>query len=116
MAIRKPRTVIAVVGATLLLTGIVTGWFSLDAALRHANIGSYPPAVWSAWVARNPMSDWDRFWVGFPFHYLIFSGVALLVLALIWAIVTMPKYVSPQFPSRPIAKLRCSIIPNALPV
>jgi hypothetical protein len=102
MAIWKPRTIIAAAGAIMLLSGFVGGWFSFDAALRHANVGSYPNAVWARWEARNPMWDWDRFWIGFPVRYLIFSGLVLLAVSFIWMIAATPKYVSPRSPPRSI--------------
>jgi len=83
MAIRKPRTIVAAAGASLLLLGLVTGYLSIDAWSRHHTIGTPP----FGWVDPYPMTGWERFWINFPSGYLLALGLAPLVIALVWVIV-----------------------------
>ena len=68
-------------GAVLSLIGIVTGYFGLEASLRHSNLGSAPN--WHD----PPITASERFWMNFPSRYFFLAGLLLLVIALVRLIV-----------------------------
>jgi TRAP-type C4-dicarboxylate transport system permease small subunit len=82
MAIRKSQGALSALGAALLLIGVVTGYFSLQAGLKHANLASGP-----GWHDPFPVTEWDRFWMNFPVRYVLLVGAAFLTVALIRALI-----------------------------
>jgi hypothetical protein len=80
MTIRTSQVIIFGLGVAFSLTGIVSGYFGIDAWLHHANLSSGP-----GWHD-HPMTDSERFWMNFPARYFVIAGVALLVTAIARAI------------------------------
>jgi hypothetical protein len=63
---------------------MVSGYFGLEASLRHGNLGSAPN--WRD----PPITASERFWMNFPSEYFFIAGLLLLVIAfvrvIVWAV------------------------------